>query len=89
MPSCATGQGEYCCGTNPASELKVKAFNSAAGSGSEGSESFEIIVSDPDPKRSSECWNYPKCETNLKELAQIFFTHNKITLVNLLCCEAC
>ena len=39
-----------------------------AGSGS-GS---EIIVSDPDPdpdpKRISKCWNYPKCETNFKEL---------------------
>ena len=38
--------------------------NHFAGSGS-GS---EIIVSDPDPKRISKCWNYPKCETNFKEL---------------------
>ena len=38
--------------------------NHFAGSGS------EIIVSDPDPdpKRISKCWNYPKCETNFKEL---------------------
>ena len=47
---------------NSVADPDPKDPNHFAGSGS------EIIVSDPDPKRISKCWNYPKCETNFKEL---------------------
>ena len=38
--------------------------NHFAGSGSE----IIVLDPDPDPKCISKCWNYPKCETNFKEL---------------------